>query len=108
MTNVVLSSFIYTYKIESNMKGGLKVKAVNELSSLRVRSNIRAGRTVCYNYDEQTGIWYPSDPNVYPPPPAPVPPPPPGMGPWLSCQACTGTKIAEGHLKNAKCEVCTL
>ena len=65
--------------------------------TIKIRSDIKAGRVVC--------VDVPDDPIV---PPTPTPPFPPGPGPWLNCQSCHGTKIAEGHLQNAKCEVCTL
>jgi hypothetical protein len=70
-----------------------------------VRSNLKAGRSVCYQ--EVGGVWYPIPDPTYPYPPAPTPAPTPGVQ-WLNCQSCTGTKIGEGALQNAACEVCNL
>jgi hypothetical protein len=69
----------------------------SQIAMMRVRSGIKAGRVVCVDIP---------DDNPYPP--TPIPQPPAGTGPWLNCQSCRGTKVAEGQLKNAKCEVCTL
>jgi hypothetical protein len=81
-------------------------------TSLRVRSDLRAGAIVCY--DNSSGYLIPvvtpcSTGNVIYPPvypdPVPVVPTTPGVQ-WLSCQQCTGTQIGAGQLAPAKCEVC--
>ena len=78
----------------------MKRTSYSQTNMMRVRSGIKAGRVVCVDIP---------DDNPYPPiPPTPIPQPPVGSGPWLNCQSCRGTKVAEGQLKNAKCEVCTL
>jgi hypothetical protein len=70
-----------------------------------VRSDLRAGRTVCYQ--EINGYWYPVvDPNN-PVPPPPAPTPTPGVQ-YLNCQSCTGTQTGTGQLSNANCQVCYL
>jgi hypothetical protein len=79
-------------------------------TGIRVRSDLRAGRSVCYEYID--GAWYPIyDPNnpitPIPPLPNPVPPPTPGVQ-WLDCKSCTGTQNSDGTLSNVTCEVCYL
>ena len=74
-------------------------------TSLKIRSDLRAGRSICY--EEINGVWYPIyDPNN-PTPVPPAPTPTPGVQ-WLSCQSCTGTQLAPGQLSNVTCEVCNL
>lgn len=77
-------------------------------TALKVRSDLRAGRTVCYQLVE--GGWVPILDSNAPvlPTPAPVPPaPPPGVQ-LLDCQSCTGSELAPGVLANATCSVCYL
>ena len=84
------------------MIGEKRMKRISDeqVKFMKVRSGIKAGRVVCVDVP---------DDNPYPPvPPTPIPQPPAGSGPWLTCQSCHGAKVAEGQLKNAKCEVCTL
>lgn len=77
---------------------------VNFQLGLKVQTDLRAGRTVCYQ--EVNGVWYPIvDPNN--PTPTPTPPPEPGVQ-YLACKSCTGTQSAPGNLVNANCEVCYL
>lgn len=75
--------------------------------ALRLRTGLRAGRTVCYQLVE--GAWMPvldSDAPL-PPLPNPTPAPPPGVQ-VLDCQSCTGSELTRGVLTNARCEVCYL
>ena len=78
----------------------MKIDYAEERFALKVRSGLKAGRTVCVNI--------PDDPNYPIVPPNPTPNYPSGPGPWLNCKSCRGTKVAEGRLQNAKCELCTL
>lgn len=73
---------------------------------MRVKSGLKAGAITCY--DNSSGYLIPivtpcSTPGTYPPTPAP--PPSPGVQ-WLSCQSCTGTRLSNGDLQDAVCEVC--
>lgn len=80
---------------------------VRDSAVLRVRTGLRAGRTVCYQLVE--GAWVPVlDSNTpLPPLPNPTPAPPPGVQ-MLDCQSCTGSELAPGVLSNARCQVCFL
>lgn len=73
----------------------------------RVRTGLRAGRTVCYQLVD--GGWVPVLDSNKPLPllPAPTPAPPPGVQ-VLDCQSCTGSELTPGVLTNAHCEVCFL
>ena len=71
---------------------------------LHVRSELRAGRTLCYQ--EINGAWYPIIDPVYPPVPTPITPNPNVQ--WLACQSCTGTSVGASQLQNATCEVCRM
>jgi hypothetical protein len=76
--------------------------------NLRVKSGIKAGAIVCY--DDSNGYLMPvvtpcSTSTSYPPYVPPTPTPPPGVQ-LLSCQSCTGTRLSNGDLQNAACEVC--
>ncbi len=81
--------------------------------SLRVRSDVRAGAIVCY--DNSSGYLVPvvtacsTGGVIYPPviPDPVVPPydPTPGVQ-WLNCQQCSGTRVGNGQLADAVCEVC--
>jgi len=76
-------------------------------SGISMRSNLKAGRTMCYQ--EINGIWYPIiDPNNPPSPTPPTPTPPDPNIQWLSCQSCQGTSISDRALQNASCEVCRM
>lgn len=80
--------------------------ASHKHAQLRVRSNLHAGKIVCF--EDSGGILTPVDiGSYYPyiPPSLPVPPYQP-TGNWLPCKSCTGTQIAPGKLMSAKCEVC--
>ena len=73
---------------------------------LRLRSDLKAGAIVCF--ENSSGFLVPvitpcSTPTPFPP--APVPPPNPSVQ-WLSCQSCTGTRLSNGNLQDAVCEVC--
>lgn len=73
---------------------------------LRLKSGLKAGAIVCF--DNSSGFLVPvitpcSTPT--PLPPSPVPPPAPGFQ-WLSCQSCAGTRLPDGSLQDAVCEVC--
>jgi hypothetical protein len=76
-------------------------------TGFRIRTDLKAGRSVCY--EEINGAWYPiyDTNNPIPPPPTPVPPSTPGVQ-WLDCKSCTGTQNADGTLSNVTCEVCYL
>jgi len=85
---------------------------MNQLSSsarkfmaIPVRSDIRAGRTVCYQLVDNA--WVPIIDTNTPLPPVPAPTPPSGVQ-TLDCQSCTGSELAPGLLSNARCEVCYL
>ena len=72
---------------------------------LKVKSGLKSGAIVCF--DDSNGYLMPvvtpcSTSTTYPPP---TPAPPPGVQ-LLSCQSCTGTKLSNGDLQNAACEVC--
>jgi hypothetical protein len=72
---------------------------------MRVKSGLKAGAITCY--DDSSGYLVPvitpcSTPTY---PPTPVPPTPSGVQ-WLSCQSCTGTRLSNGGLQDAVCEVC--
>jgi len=77
----------------------------NYSAGIGVRSNLKAGRSVCYQ--EIDGVWYPISDSSNPYYPTPTPAPNPNVQ-WLSCQSCNGTKVREGVLENATCEVCYL
>ena len=75
---------------------------------LRVKSGLKSGAIVCY--DNSSGYLMPvitpcSTPGTYPPVTPPSPVPPSGVQ-WLSCQSCTGTRLSNGDLQDAVCEVC--
>jgi hypothetical protein len=75
---------------------------------LRVKSGLKSGAIICY--DDSNGYLMPvvtpcSTPGPYPPYTPPAPTPPPGVQ-LLSCQSCTGTRLSNGDLQNAACEVC--
>jgi len=76
----------------------------SDIKSLRIRTGIKAGGTVCFQ--EVDGNLYPiaspETPPVYPPPS----PPTPSNVQWLSCQSCNGTRTSQNQLQNARCEVC--
>jgi hypothetical protein len=75
-------------------------------AGIKIRSDLKAGRTMCYQ--EINGIWYPIvDPNNPPAPTPPAPPPNPNVQ-WLSCQSCTGSAVSNYALQNASCEVCKM
>ena len=79
-----------------------------DVTILRVRSDLKAGNIMCYQ--DQGGFLVPinapcSPVNGYTPP---APPTYPDSGPWLSCNACTGTNVSSGRLQDATCEVCTM
>jgi hypothetical protein len=73
-------------------------------SGLRVKSGLKSGAITCY--DDSLGYLVPiltpcSTPGTVPP----TTPPTPGVQ-WLSCQSCSGAKLANGDLQNAQCQVC--
>lgn len=75
------------------------------IMALRVRSDLKAGNIICFQ--DQGGYLVPVN--------APcgagdgyIPPEYPASGPWLNCNACTGTKVGVGRLQDARCEVCSL
>jgi hypothetical protein len=73
-------------------------------SGMRVKSGLKSGAITCY--DDSLGYMVPivtpcSTPTTVPPAPTPTP----GVQ-WLSCQSCAGTKMANGDLQPARCEVC--
>ena len=72
---------------------------------LRVRSDLKAGNIVCFQ--DQSGYLVPVN---APCGPVDGNPPPlyPDSGPWVNCNACTGTKIGTGRLQDVTCEVCSL
>jgi hypothetical protein len=74
-------------------------------AGLPVRSDLRAGRSVCYQ--EINGVWFPISDTGTITPPLPTPTPEPGVQ-WLSCNSCSGTQINPGQLAPANCEVCYL
>lgn len=73
---------------------------------MQVKTGLKAGAITCY--DDSSGYLVPiitpcSTPTTYPPTPAP----PPSSGvQWLNCQSCTGTRLSNGSLQDAVCEVC--
>lgn len=73
---------------------------------MRVKTDLKAGAIVCY--DNSSGFLMPvitpcSTPTTVPP--SPAPPPAPGVQ-WLSCQSCSGTRLSNGDLQDAVCQVC--
>ena len=75
---------------------------------LHIRSDLRAGRIICY--DDSPGylveVLTPcSTPYPYP---YPTPPQPSSGVQWLSCNSCSGTSIGQGRLEDASCDVCIL
>jgi hypothetical protein len=82
----------------------MSVKTI-QVAVLRVRSGLKAGNIVCYQ--DQGGYLVPVNAPCTPIDSSP-PPLSPGSGPWLNCQACTGTKVGQGRLKDVTCEVCSL
>jgi len=83
-------------------------KPIIAINSLRVKSGLKSGAIICY--DDSNGYLMPvvtpcSTSTTYPPYVPPTPAPPPGVQ-MLSCQSCTGTRLANGDLQNAVCTVC--
>jgi hypothetical protein len=76
-------------------------------AAIRVRSDVRAGRTVCYQLVGDAWVPILDSNTPLPPIPTPSPAPPPGVQ-MLDCQSCTGSELAPGLLSNARCEVCYL
>jgi hypothetical protein len=72
---------------------------------LAIKSGITAGAIVCY--DNSSGalvpVWTPC--STYYPTPTPPVQPTPGVQ-WLSCNTCSGTRLADGQLGNATCDIC--
>jgi len=74
-------------------------------AGLVIKSGISAGAIVCYDNSLGTlmPVWTPCSTNY--PSPSPAPSPTPGVQ-WLSCNACSGTRLADGGLGNASCDIC--
>lgn len=70
---------------------------------LRLKSGLKAGAIVCF--DNSSGFLVPVITPCSTPTPLPPLPPAPGVQ-WLSCQSCAGTRLADGSLQDAVCEVC--
>jgi len=72
-------------------------------AGLTIRTGVSAGAIVCYENSSGSlvPVWTPCS-TYYPQPPAT---PTPGVQ-WLSCNSCMGTRLADGQLGNATCDIC--
>ena len=72
---------------------------------MRVKTDLKAGAIICY--DNSSGFLVPVVTPCSTPTPLPPTPPPttPGVQ-WLSCQSCSGTRLSNGDLQDAVCQVC--
>lgn len=71
-----------------------------------VKVGLKSGAIICY--DNSSGFMIPiltpcSTPGFTPP--SPTPPPTPGVQ-WLNCRSCRGSRLSNGDLQDAVCEVC--